>query len=370
MVRAPGQGQVMTSSTDQALTRSGWRRLWFWVKRILLALLALLLLGLVIAAILEAIARNRAASDYPPPGKLVDVGGRKMHIDCRGSGSPTVVLEAGLSTGGSVDWTLVHDRIAAVTRTCSYDRAGVMWSEPKATPQHAATVAADLRATLAAAGIEGPIVLVGHSIGGPYVRTYAGLHGDQVAGLVLVDPSHPDQVARFKAGVGVDADPKSMLLPARIVSALSWTGAMRLIAGMEPLPNMPAEASAKVVAFSSGSVKGALSEIEGFNQTMDDARAVTSLGDRPLIVLTALKPMGEVQLKALGLTPEKGAAFQAVWQELNAEQARLSTRGRQILLRDASHYIQLDRPDAVIDAVKDVVDQVRADGAAKEQPAG
>ena len=104
MVRAPGQGQVMTSSIDQVLTRSGWRRLWFWVKRILLALLALLLLGLVIAAILEAIARNRATGDYPPPGKLVDVGGRKMHIDCRGSGSPTVVLEAGLSTGGSVDW--------------------------------------------------------------------------------------------------------------------------------------------------------------------------------------------------------------------------------------------------------------------------
>ena len=365
---------TFASSSDQKPPRRGWRRLWVWMKRILLALLALLLLGLVVSAIFEAIARNRAARDYPPPGQLVDIGGRKMHIDCRGSGSPTVVLEAGLSTGGSVDWTLVHDQIAAVTRTCAYDRAGVMWSDPKSTPQHAATVAADLQATLAAAGIDGPIVLVGHSIGGPYVRTYAGLHGDQVAGLVLVDPSHPDQVARFKAAVGVDADPKSMLLPARIVSALSWTGLMRLIAGMEPLPNMPADASAKIVAFSSGSVKGALSEVEGFNQTMDDARAVTSLGDRPLIVLTALKPMGEDQRKALGLTPEKGLQFQAVWQELNAEQARMSTRGRQILLRDASHYIQLDRPDAVIDAVKTVVEQVRAGAAttpaAQEQTAG
>lgn len=110
---------------------TGWARVRRWVKRILLALLALLLLLIVVGAIYEAFGRKNAQAKYPPPGKLVDIGGRKMHIDCRGTGSPTVILESGLGTGGTTDWTLVHEEIASFTRTCAYDRAGIMWSDAK-----------------------------------------------------------------------------------------------------------------------------------------------------------------------------------------------------------------------------------------------
>jgi pimeloyl-ACP methyl ester carboxylesterase len=332
-----------------------------WAKRIALALLALLILLLVTGTIYEALARRSAAAQYPPHGQMVDIGGRKIHLDCRGTGAPTVILEAGLGTGGTIDWTLVHDRIAAITRTCAYDRAGIMWSDPKPTPQHAATVVEDLHATLKAAGITGPLVLVGHSVAGPYVRTYTGRYPDQVAGLVMVDPTTPDQVARLGKVSGTDVHPNRASTLFHALSALSWTGVPRFMAAGTGNKRLPPEAAAAMAAYASTSITGATAELDGFDQSMADARAVTSFGNRPLIVLTAMAPFTPEQLKTLGMTPPAGARFKAEWQRLHAEQARFSTRGRQQIVPDATHYIQFDRPDVVIAAVREVVDTVRAD---------
>lgn len=338
----------------------GWRRVARWIGRGLIALLGLLLLAVVAGAIYEALSRRAAARDFPAPGQRVDVGGRMMHIDCRGTGRPTVILEAGLGTGGAADWALVHDRIAAVTRTCAYDRAGIMHSDPKDGAQDANAVARDLHATLRAAGISGPLVLAGHSIGGPYVRAYTGLYGGDVAGLVLVDSSHPDQVARFARVIESDTHPGQMAGTVRIASALSWTGAVRLLLGGERLPHMPRAAGDAVAAHVDRSVKGVAAELAGFDRTMDQARAVKSLSDRPLVVLTAMQPLGPAQLEQLGMAPADGARMKQVWRTLNAELTALSTRGEQRLFPDAGHYIQLDRPDAVVTAVRDVVGAVRA----------
>lgn len=362
----------MTTPGAAARKRGGWRRAGRWLKRILLGLLALLLLALVAGAIYEALGRRSAAAAYPPPGKLVDVGGRMMHIDCRGAGSPTVVFESGLGTGGTIDWTLVHDRIAQTTRACAYDRAGIMWSDPKETPQHAAAVADDLHALLKGAGITGPLVLVGHSIGGPYVRTYTGRYGDAVAGLVLVDASHPDQVARLGRVSGIDAHPDRASTIMHAANALAWTGIVRFLIRRSEKPKLRTEAETRKLAaalaiagaYGSTSIRGSTSELDGFDRTMDDARAVRSFGSRPLIVLTAMAPFKPEQLTGLGLKPEQGARFKQEWQRLHAEQAAFSTRGRQQLVPDASHYIQVDRPDVVIAAVREVVDTVRADARA------
>lgn len=340
---------------------TGWRRLGRWMKRIGLGLVALLILLTVTGAIYEALGRRHAEARYPPRGKMVDIGGRRMHIDCRGTGSPTVIFESGLGTGGTLDWTLVHDKIASFTRACAYDRAGIMWSDAKDTPQHAAAVADDLHATLKGAGITDPLVLVGHSIGGPYIRTYAGRHGDQVAGLVFVDGSHPDQVARLGKATHSDVHPKRASLLLHAASALSWTGIMRFMMAGTADGKLPKEAVAGLGAYASRSVKGAAAELDGFDRTMDDARAVRSFGDRPLIALTALAPFKPEELKTAKMTPEQGARFKQEWKTLHAEQAALSTRGRQRIVTDAGHYIQIDRPDAVIGAVRDVVDEVRAD---------
>ena len=343
----------------------GWRRVLRWVKRILLGLLALLLLIVVTGAIYEALGRRNAQANYPPRGKLVDVGGRKMHIDCRGTGSPTVVFESGLGTGGTIDWTLVHDKIAQTTRACAYDRAGIMWSDPKTTPQHAAAVADDLHALLKGAGITDPLVLVGHSIGGPYVRAYTGKYGDQVAGLVLVDTSHPDQVARLGKVANTDAHPGQVAWIMHTATRLAWTGAVRFAMANAGQGKLPKDATAKLAAYASSSVVGATSELDGFDATMDDARAVRSLGNRPLIALTAMAPFKPAELKGLGIQASDGARFKAEWKQLGAEQTALSTRGRQQTVPDAGHYIQIDRPDLVIAAVREVVGEVRADGAKK-----
>lgn len=348
---------------------TGWARVRRWVKRILLALLALLLLLIVVGAIYEALGRKNAQAKYPPPGKLVDIGGRKMHIDCRGTGSPTVILESGLGTGGTTDWTLVHDEIASFTRTCAYDRAGIMWSDAKDSRQDAAAVTEDLHKLLKGAGISDRLVLVGHSIGGPYTRTYVGKYGEQVAGLVMVDPSQPDQVARLAKVVRIDVHPKRASALIHTAKALAWTGIVRFVItrGDKPQLRTPAEtkrlgdAVTKAAAYASTSIRGSASELDGFDRTMDQARGVRSFGDRPLIVLTAMAPMKPEQLKALDLKPEAGARFKQEWKTLHTEQAAFSTRGRQQIVPDATHYIQVDRPDVVIGAVREVVDEVRAD---------
>ncbi|WP_428684950.1 alpha/beta fold hydrolase [Sphingopyxis sp.] len=361
--------------TDAAAVKKpgGWRRVLRWLKRILLGLLALLLIALVVGAIYEALGRRSAEAKYPPRGQLVDVGGRKMHIDCRGTGSPTVILESGLGTGGTTDWTLVHDQIAGFTRTCAYDRAGIMWSDPKDTPQRASAVVDDLHALLKGAGINDELVLVGHSIGGPYTRTYVGKYGDQVAGLVMVDPSHPDQVARLGRVSGIDANPKRASTLMHTANALAWTGIVRFLISRSEKPKLPNAADSRKLgdalvisaAYGSRSIRGSTSELDGFDDTMDDARAVHSFGNRPLIVLTAMAPFKPEQMEGLGLKPEQAARFKQEWKTLHAEQAAFSTRGRQQLVPDATHYIQVDRPDVVIAAVKEVVDEVRADDARK-----
>lgn len=350
----------------------GWARFRRWIKRILLGLLALLILLLMVGAIYEAAGRRAAKASYPPRGKLVDIGGRKMHIDCRGVGSPTVILESGLGTGGTLDWILVHDKIAGFSRTCAYDRAGIMWSDSKDTPQDAAAVADDLHALLKGAEVSDPLVLVGHSIGGSYVRTYTGRYGDQVAGLVMVDPSQPDQVARLGKVSGIDVNPKQASKLMHAATAFGWTGIVRFLASRSVLPKLRTDAETKMLddamakkfAYFSTSVKGATSELDGNDRTVAQARAVRSFGNRPLIVLTAMAPFTPEQLKALRLKPEQGARFKEEWKTLHSEQAAFSTRGRQQLVPDATHFIQVDRPEVVVAAVRRVVNMVRADGQA------
>lgn len=334
-----------------------------WLTRIGKGVLVLLALVVAAGAIYEWIGRRNANRDYPPPGKLVDIGGRKMHLDCRGSGSPTVVFESGLGSGGSTDWRLVQDKIATVTRACSYDRAGIMWSDGKSTPQDGAAVADDLHATLSRAGITGPLVLVGHSIGGPYTTIYTAKFGDQVAGLVLVDPTHPDQITRLGALTKANLHPSSVVGILRVAGAFSWMGVPRLMASRGASPKFTQQTNAEVAAHGSQSINGSLSEVEGFDRTLDRARASHNFGNRPLIVLTSMAPLQPAALKMLDLPPAGGVRFKDTWRQLHSEMSKWSTRGEQRIVTDAAHYIQVDRPDVVITAVDDVIRTVRADQA-------
>jgi len=331
-----------------------------WLKRVGVGSAVIVVLVLAAGVIYEQLARVNATRLYPPPGKLVDIGGRKIQLDCRGTGSPTVVFESGLDSLGSLSWSAVHNDIAKVTRACAYSRAGMMWSDRSDRPFSAVNVSDDLHNTLAVAGEKPPYVLVVHSLGGPYAMTFVGRYGGDVAGLVLVDASHPDQIARLRAATGKDLDIGAQL---RVGDAVAWTGLVRLfLAVSKPaaLPHAPPSILAPVRAYLPTALHAMLAESDALNATLETAGRTRALGGRPLVVLTHGAKMSPAILKAEGLTEAQSARVDATWLSLQNDEATWSTNSRHEIVAGASHYIQFDRPDVVINATREVVNEVRA----------
>jgi pimeloyl-ACP methyl ester carboxylesterase len=332
-----------------------------WVMYGGVAIVSLVLLVTIIGVVYEQVGRYRAARDFPPQGKLVDIGGRRMQLDCRGTGSPTVVFESGLDINGSLSWSAVHDEVAKTTRACAYSRAGIMWSDPKDGPQNAKTVAEDLHALLVKAGEKPPYVLVGHSLGGPYIMTYTKYFGADVAGLVFVDASHPDQVQRFKTVTSYT--PSSMITLIKAGVAFAWAGAVRIAPlATQGVPHQPPQAVRAMAAYASTSLGAMLKEFESMDQTFAEAGTFRQLGNRPVYVLTGMAPLPPQMLAALKMTPKQGRQYQGIWKEMHDEEASWSTNSQHRLVPDASHFIQFDRPDVVIEAVCSVVERVRKIG--------
>lgn len=315
------------------------------------AAIAVLILS---GATYESAMRHRAAKTFRMPGRLVDVGGgRRIQIDCRGAGSPTVVLESGLDVYGSLSWAAVHDSIARTTRVCAYSRAGVMWSDRSTAPFSSEGVARDLHAALIAAGEKAPWVLAGHSLGGAYAMKFTALYGPEVSAVVLVDASHPDQFTKFKDAVGKSLQPTPGT--AALGDALAWTGLTRLAGANATPPSWPAEVGTEGNAFLPTSLHALSVETESIPATLAAASADRILGDRPLVVLSAGRKSSPDEFRMMGLTSEQGERLAEAKRKLRDDQATWSTHGRHEVVADASHYIQFDRPDAVIRAIREVV---------------
>ena len=168
-----------------------------WAGRILLIGLGLFLGVIIYLLVRETVARNKYRAEYPPPGQMVSLETHNIHLYCMGSGSPTVVFESDLDQYGSLSWVSVQGEIGKYTRACSYDRAGIMWSEPGPRPRDGERIAAELKTVLENAGEKGPYLLVGHAFGGAYIRIFAGKYPDDVCGMVLIESSHPEMLTRF-----------------------------------------------------------------------------------------------------------------------------------------------------------------------------
>lgn len=332
-----------------------------WLKRISLGLVVTLLVITLLGAAYEAVARRRAAHMFPPSGRLIDIGGRKIHLDCRGSGSPTVVFEAGFDHLGSLGWGKVHDAVAATTRACAYDRAGIMWSDPKSTPQDGNAATEDLHAALAVAGERAPIVLVGHSFGGLLSMIYAHRYPDAVAGLVFVDPGHPDQKKLF----GTLPKMRELMDAAGALEktglALSWTGLVRLLMPDMGDPAMSPAARQAAQAYYPMSLRGMHDARASDDRTMAQAAVARPFGNRPLIVLSAENFFTPEMAGAVGLSMKETARANATWRKFRDEEASWSTRGTHRMVPNTGHYIQFDQPAAVISAVREVVQTVRTD---------
>jgi pimeloyl-ACP methyl ester carboxylesterase len=240
----------------------------------------------LVAASIGATVQNmtvRSVEDaYPAPGKTYSVGDHRLHLDCRGTGGPTVVLFNGLDEI-SASWARIAPEISATTRVCAYDRAGQGWSENAVASQDGMTAAADLHALLAAAGEHGPYVLVGHSMGGPYAMTYAKTYPEQVAGMVLLDSSSPHQ---FTA---IPSYPFQYALMRRGLALLPTLARLGLGPVISSASHLPADDADRVNAMLSTprAFRNGRDELSMIPAVLEQAQGLTTLGDRPLAVLTA-----------------------------------------------------------------------------------
>lgn len=333
---------------------------------------ATLLLGLAVAAGCGAAASAKAdaVSDrYAQPQTWVRLeDGRRLNLLCEGSGTPTVILEAGAG-GSTLDWRRVQSSIARITRVCAYDRAGLGFSDAGPLPRTAARVVEDLDALRRAAALESPLVLVAHSLGAHFARLYADRHPADVAGLVLVDPSVEHQEERFAA---VSPPYRELmqddLQAARECLRLAREGALtadlpifRQCTYGNPRDPDLSDRMFQVLVQRRLSVRfreAWLSEVEAMEgaDAQELARA-RPLGDLPLVVLTQSPESAQNYPE---LSPAQVDALNALWMQLHDELAARSSRGVNRRIEHSGHYIQKDRPDAVIEAVRDVVATVRA----------
>ncbi len=320
-----------------------------WLRIIVRGLFLIVVLLALAGFLYENIFEERDRRFNPMPGQLVDVGGYKMHIDCTGQGTPTVILDSGLGDS-YISWNKVQPEIAQLTRVCSYDRAGLGYSDSSQHPRTSKDIAEELHTLLQnagnSAGISPPYILVGHSMGGYDVRLYASLYRREVAGMVLVDASHPEQQKRFPAALN-DLD-------------ASWVREQEFLEFTTPLgiPRLLGfcahEVEARAAECNFHSEREGVVELKAFPESAVQTAATGSLGDLPLAVLSHDPDKPQPDLPEDLVKPTNYA-----WQQMQEELSHLSTRGTRVVAKNSGHYIQLDRPELVIEAVRAVVGQAR-----------
>jgi pimeloyl-ACP methyl ester carboxylesterase len=299
----------------------------------------------------------------PPPGRMVDVGGRRLHVCVAGEGSPVVVLEAGIAAS-SLSWALVCKKVAEFTTVVTYDRAGFGWSEPAPHGATALDFARDLALVLDKAEIRGPLLLVGHSFGGLIARVFEQTYPGRVAGLVLVDPV-------CRAEWREASEPRKRMLArgvllsrrGELLARLGVVGvALKLLmSGSRTIPKLLARVSAGQGAGVTERLTGEVrkmppelwpavaahwSEARCFRTMADSLESLPvsvtqidegrSLGDLPVVVLSAASTKGQAT-------------------EEHEHDAVLSTRGEHLVVPDSGHWMQLDAPDAVVEAIRQVM---------------
>ncbi len=302
-----------------------------WTKRILIGLAIGFIGAVCIGAAYQWIATRTDLSATPPPGRLVDIGGHRLHLWCVGNGEPAVVLEAGLG-GSSVDWGFVQPDVARFTRVCSYDRAGMGYSDPGPSPRTADRMARELAQLLDRGGINGPVVLVAASLGGFVARVFASEHDGRAGALLLLDASHEDQEHEIPQ-------------MAPFVPLLSSFGILRLAGISFGLPAAALSPSVRQFAdatrFRSAGHRMAADEILHVRESAAQVRGTRRTLAIPVIVVTA------------------GRGSDADWRRLQGDQAALSPRPCQVIAERAGHAIPVEAPEVVVSAIHTVVLAIR-----------
>jgi pimeloyl-ACP methyl ester carboxylesterase len=315
-----------------------------WLLYPVIALLALASIG----AGYETVREAADARAYPMPGRLIDVGGHRLHLSCTGSGSPTVVLEPG---GGEMSSNLgwIAPAVARGTRVCVYDRAGRGWSEPAGTAQDGWQIATDLHTLLQRGNVPGPYVLAGHSFGGLYVLTFAARYPDEVAGMVLVDSTAPASAA--KPGAASPGDRGSYDVMGRVSALVSNSARLGLgrLYGQFAFGSLPPRSRDEVRASiaTASNLRSTIDEFVQANASMEQAASLGDFADKPLVVLTA------------------GVGSDATHSAAQNDLATLSTNSVHRVIAGATHEALIADEEfaaATTQAILDVVSSVRTAG--------
>jgi pimeloyl-ACP methyl ester carboxylesterase len=305
--------------------------MWRWTMRIFVVLGAFLIVAALSGATYQWLATRKELAATPPPGHLVDIGGYRLHLWCTGDGAPAVILDTGLG-GSSADWGFVQPDVARFTRVCSYDRAGMGYSDPGPSPRTARRIASELAELLVRSGIGGPVVLVGASIAGFDVRVFASDHPERAAGLVLVDASHEDQ-------------PHEVPQLARFAPLLSTIGVLRLFGvsfGQTVESLAPSVRQfARATSFRASGYQAAADEIIHIRQSASEVRSSRRKLTIPVLVITG------------------GRGADENWRQLQRDQASLSERGCLMIAEESGHVVSVDQPEVVVDAIRTVVETAR-----------
>ena len=330
----------------------------------------------------HAVPDERVIDDvvYTKPQRLVEVEpGRRLNLYCTGKGKPVVIFDAGLGDGTKA-WGLVQREVSKKSMACSYDRAGLGFSDPANAAGTSRNAVNDLRKLLQSAKIASPYILVGHSYGGMNVKLYAEIFPAEVSGLVLVDPSHED-LGREISALDPDSDvsnknyladlkrciavePSELTEGTDLYKLCVGQAGDRYSAGIRSADHALAITNARIAAW--------ISEMSNvWTKSADEVRsAYRSLGDVPIIVLTK-EPAAPGKNESVGLRAKKNM----VWIRLHNEIAGMSTRGQRTTVPESGHYIQLDQPSAVVAAIRRVVKlatetdvQVRANNSSQPSP--
>jgi pimeloyl-ACP methyl ester carboxylesterase len=344
-----------------------------WVLlSILLLVLAIGAALITAGAIYQALGTAADLRRYPPPGRMIDIGGCRLHLFERsrvesGRDGPPVIFESGISAT-CLSWTEVREQVDGFARACTYDRAWLGWSDPAGAPRTTSIIVQELHALLSAANVPAPYILVGHSFGGMLVRAYAAKYPDQVAGLVLVDPLSPGEWLNIPPAharmltLGVKLSRRGALLArlgvVRLSLALLMTGSRRLrlvpkwIAKLSSghgvsvisrlvgeVGKMPPETWPMVRAHwcQAKSFQGLANYLESLPASAAEADALPEPGHLPVIVLSAHNSTPE-QLKE------------------RDRMARRSPHGKHIIAAKSGHWIQLDEPELVVQGIREMVE--------------
>lgn len=302
---------------------------------------ALVVIGLlIVGSIYQYLAERRDLRLNPPPGNLVDVGGYRLHLYCIGSGSPTVVIEAG-SNDFSVGWRDIQSEIAQETQACTYDRSGMGWSDDDGEIPLPSHIANNLQAVLVNAEVEPPYLLVGHSWGGILIREFAARYPELVAGLIFVDSSHENQY------LGRSDEPEELPVAfIRYCQAVSFVGITRALR-LRGDPWLDDPQSGAMALYRTHSCAAQLRRRYAASLSMAQSAPPRDLGELSIRVLTR-----GVADDPTDMSPED-VVWEETWLSLQSELANLSSDSSHLVVAGATHFIQWNRPEVIVETIEE-----------------